>query len=206
MNLYSVAKHSHSYLNLGYGRRNNPLVKLSCVCVSPSVVAASSRPHGFQPTGLLCPWDFPDKHTGVGCHFLLQGIFPTRVSCTAGRFFTNWAKRGTQNYHRSPLWTYTLQVKVNIDNINCLKTLCYMNRVQNVHRIRVLEKTLESPLDRKRSNQSILKEINPEYSWGEGEAPILWPPYVMSWLTGKDTDDGKDRRQKKGVAADEIVR
>ena len=28
----------------------------------------------------------------------------------------------------------------------------------------VLEKTLESPLDNKRSNQSILKEINPEYS------------------------------------------
>ena len=28
----------------------------------------------------------------------------------------------------------------------------------------VLEKTLESPLDRRRSNQSILKEINPEYS------------------------------------------
>ena len=27
-----------------------------------------------------------------------------------------------------------------------------------------LEKTLESPLDSKRSNQSILKEINPEYS------------------------------------------
>ena len=28
----------------------------------------------------------------------------------------------------------------------------------------MLEKTLESPLDRRRSNQSILKEINPEYS------------------------------------------
>ena len=28
----------------------------------------------------------------------------------------------------------------------------------------VLEKILESPLDCKRSNQSILKEINPEYS------------------------------------------
>ena len=28
----------------------------------------------------------------------------------------------------------------------------------------VLEKTLESPLDTRRSNQSILKEINPEYS------------------------------------------
>ena len=28
-----------------------------------------------QPTRLLCPWDFPDKNTGVSCHFLLQGIF-----------------------------------------------------------------------------------------------------------------------------------
>ena len=25
---------------------------------------------------LLCPWNFPDKSTGVSCHFLLQGIFP----------------------------------------------------------------------------------------------------------------------------------
>ena len=30
----------------------------------------------------------------------------------------------------------------------------------------VLEKTLESPLDARRSNQSILKEISPEYSLG----------------------------------------
>ena len=34
-------------------------------------------PHGLQPTRLLCPGDFPGKDTGVGCHFLLQGIFPT---------------------------------------------------------------------------------------------------------------------------------
>ena len=26
----------------------------------------------------LCPWDFPDKNTGVGCYFFLQGIFPTQ--------------------------------------------------------------------------------------------------------------------------------
>ena len=32
------------------------------------------RPHGLSPTRLLCPWDFPDRNTGVGCHFLLQGI------------------------------------------------------------------------------------------------------------------------------------
>ena len=36
------------------------------------------RPHGLQPTRLLCPWDFPGKNAGAGCHFLLQGIFPTQ--------------------------------------------------------------------------------------------------------------------------------
>ena len=36
------------------------------------------RPHGLQPGRLLCPWDFPAKNTGVGCHALLQGILPTQ--------------------------------------------------------------------------------------------------------------------------------
>ena len=27
-----------------------------------------------------CPWHFPGNSTGVGCHFLLQGIFPTQGS------------------------------------------------------------------------------------------------------------------------------
>ena len=29
---------------------------------------------------LLCRWDSPGKNIGVGCHFLLQGIFPTQGS------------------------------------------------------------------------------------------------------------------------------
>ena len=37
----------------------------------------SLRPRGLQPTRLLCPWDSPGRNTGVGCHFLLQGLFPT---------------------------------------------------------------------------------------------------------------------------------
>ena len=49
-------------------------------CVSRSVMPDSLRPHGLQPTRLLCPWDFPGKDTEVGCHFLLQGIFPTQGS------------------------------------------------------------------------------------------------------------------------------
>ena len=40
---------------------------------------------------LLCPWDFPGENTGVGCHFLLQGIFPNRgikLRSLANGFFT----------------------------------------------------------------------------------------------------------------------
>ena len=31
-----------------------------------------------EPARFLCPWDFPGKNTGVGYHFLLQGIFLTK--------------------------------------------------------------------------------------------------------------------------------
>ena len=47
-----------------------------CVCVlSHSVLSDSLR-----STRLLCPWDFPGKNIGVGCHFLYQGIFSTQGS------------------------------------------------------------------------------------------------------------------------------
>ena len=60
----------------------------------------------------------------------------------------------------------------------------------------VLEKTLGSPLD--------CKEIQPVHSKGDwswvffgrtdakAETPILWPPHAKSWLTGKDSDAGRD--------------
>ena len=74
----------------------------------------------------------------------------------------------------------------------------------------VLEKTLESPLDCKE-----IHPVNPKgnQSWifigrtdAEAETPILWPPYVKNWLTGKDRDAGKDRRQEeKGMTEDEMV-
>ena len=43
-----------------------------------SVVSDSLWPHGLKPSRLLCPWDFPGKNTRMGCHFLLQRIFPTQ--------------------------------------------------------------------------------------------------------------------------------
>ena len=67
------------------------------------VVSDSLPPHGPLPIRLLCPWNSPGKNTGVGCHFLLQGIFPaqgsnpglphcrqTLYSLSHQVFFTNW--------------------------------------------------------------------------------------------------------------------
>ena len=48
------------------------------VCVSVTQSCLTLQPHGLYPAGLLCPLDFPGKNTGVGCHCLLQGIFPTQ--------------------------------------------------------------------------------------------------------------------------------
>ena len=49
-----------------------------CVCISRSAVSDSLWPHGLWPIRLLCPWNSLGKHTGVDCHSLLQGIFPTQ--------------------------------------------------------------------------------------------------------------------------------
>ena len=66
----------------------------------------------------------------------------------------------------------------------------------------VLEKTLESQLDSKEMNQSVLKEIKSIFigrtdADAEAEAPILWPPDAKSWLIGKDPDAGKDWGQEE---------
>ena len=76
-------------------RRDSPRrLSFLQIVFSCSVVSDSLRPHALLgPSRLLCPWDFLGKNTGVGCHFLLQGIFPTRnrtwVSSIAGKFFTD---------------------------------------------------------------------------------------------------------------------
>ena len=62
----------------------------------------------------------------------------------------------------------------------------------------------------RRSNQSILKEISPEYSL-EGlmlklKLQYFEPPDAKNWLIGKDPDAGKDWRQEdKGITEDEMV-
>ena len=69
---------------------------------------------------------------------------------------------------------------------------------------------LRVPWTARRSNQSILKEISPEYFIGrteaEAETPILWPPDAKNWLIWKDPDAGQDwRREGKGTTGHELL-
>ena len=73
---------------------NFPRCECAPVCQLPyhCCLVAQLCPPLLQPRGLQ-PWDFPGKNTGVGCHFLLQGIFPdpgieVTSPALAGRFFT----------------------------------------------------------------------------------------------------------------------
>ena len=48
-------------------------VKVSCPIMSDSL-----QSHELQPARLLCLWNSLGKSSGVGCQFLLQGVFPTQ--------------------------------------------------------------------------------------------------------------------------------
>ena len=57
-----------------------------------SALSDSFKPHGLEPSRLFCPWDFPDKNSGVGCHVLLQEIFLTQgLNSTTSSFLSQWA-------------------------------------------------------------------------------------------------------------------
>ena len=58
------------------------LVALSCLTLL--------QPHGLSPTRLLCPSNSPAKNTGVGCHFLFQGIFLTQGSNLSLLHLLHW--------------------------------------------------------------------------------------------------------------------
>ena len=106
----------------------------------------------------------------------------------------------SQNYtlSTSHVWMWELDHRKG----RALKNWCLWNVV--------LEKTLESPLDRKELKPVNCKRNQPQVSTGrtdtEAEAPVLCPPDVKIWLIRKDPYDGKDWREKgKRVTEDEMV-
>ena len=49
-----------------------------CCCLVLKSCPTLFQPHGLQPARLLCSWNFPERNTGVGYHFLLHGVFLTQ--------------------------------------------------------------------------------------------------------------------------------
>ena len=97
------------------------LLSLECMCAM-RLPSCFSRVQLFTTpwtiARLLCPWESPGKNTGVGCHALLQGIFPTQgsnllsnVSWSGRWVFTTW-EVPRMLFHK---WSHDL-----ITSIECL--------------------------------------------------------------------------------------
>ena len=67
----------------------------TCLCLVTQSCPTLWDPMEWSPPGSSVHGDSPGKKTRVGCHALLQGIFPTQGSHIAGRFFTVWDTRGS---------------------------------------------------------------------------------------------------------------
>ena len=73
--------HTHTNNSLQFcfsDKSGHKLIKQS-ESVRHSVVSDSLLPYRVQPARLLCWWNSLGKNTGVDCHSLLQGIFPTQT-------------------------------------------------------------------------------------------------------------------------------
>ena len=92
--ILSERKKCSCYLNMG-------CLLLKLLLFSHQVMSDSLWPRGLSPTRLLCPWDFPGRNTGVGCHFLLQGIFPTPT-----HLLHWWADSVPLSHLGSPSWIW----------------------------------------------------------------------------------------------------
>ena len=60
------------------------------VCSVAQSCVTLRGPMDLKAARLLCPWGSPSKNTGVGCHALLQGIFPTQGSNPSVLCLLHW--------------------------------------------------------------------------------------------------------------------
>ena len=138
-----------------------------------------------QPTRLLRPWDFPSKNTGMGCCFLLQGLFPTQGSnpglphCRQTLYCLS--HQGSPNiaidqrklfFWWNVSWNASLESNLAIllgifFPVVTYRYESWATKKAECQRIDAFElwywrRLLRVPWIARRSNQSFIKEINPE--------------------------------------------
>ena len=85
-----------------------------CVCVQ-SVSHIRLFRTLYDPVRVLCPWDFPSKNNGIGCHFLLQRVFLAQgwnshlLHCR--QILYCWAS-GESSYILYPMFMYTTLISM----------------------------------------------------------------------------------------------
>ena len=82
-----------------YLYKYNVFVCIYVVCVVTKLCPILCNPIDCSLPRLLCLWDFPGKNTGVGCHFLLQGIFPARALNPCLLCLLHWQADSLPLYH-----------------------------------------------------------------------------------------------------------
>ena len=89
------------------------LLRLFCVCAKllhASCMSDSLQPYGLWLARLICSRYPPGKNTGVGCHALLQGIFPTLGSNLSLLHLMHWQAGSFPSRHLGRLFCNVLQI------------------------------------------------------------------------------------------------
>ena len=170
-----------------------------------------------SPPGSSVPGTFPARIL-EWLPFLLQENFPTQRSnpcllCLlhCRRILYHCTTRETHNLFRWLHNKFLLEFSIEKKNHSWLHDNIYTYIIYCVDfELCCYRRLFRASWTAKRSNQSVLKGIRPEYSLArlmlKLEAPILWPPDAKSLLIGKDANAGKDWSQKeKRVAEDDVV-
>ena len=149
--------------------RSNLLSSQTSLSLTLPCVRDKSCPHGQQAARLLCPWDFPSKNTGVGCDFLLQGIFLTQGSMQGLLNLLHWFS-SVQSFscvqHFPTPWTAAGQASLSITSFRSLLKLMSIELVMpSNHLILCHPLLLPSifPNIRVFSNESVLLIRWPKY-------------------------------------------
>ena len=88
--------------------------------------------HELYPTRFLCPWDFPGKKAGVGCHFLLQGIFPIEGLKPGLLYLLHWQ---ADSLPLCPLGGPASAQVYTTNSGYSLAKLCFLSKVSRKHQV-----------------------------------------------------------------------
>ena len=128
----------------------------------------SVRPHRRQPTRLPRPWDSPGKNTGVACHFLLQCMKVKSESEVAQSCLTLIDPMDCSPPGFSVHGIFQTRVlewgAIAFSELNCIDVRKAEPGRIDAFKLWCCGRLLRVPWIARRSNQSILKEISPEYS------------------------------------------